>query len=57
MKKGDRFDRDDYQSAPVVDWRAHHLKHRKGYEWREHNGKWLEVSIATGVIIAVLDAH
>ena len=45
----------DWHTAPVVDYRQHHLRRpRAGYEWREHNGSYVMVAIATGLIASVL---
>ena len=54
-RRGERMGYNDYSNAPVVDYRARHLRRpRHGYEWREHNGHYVMVAIATGLIASVL---
>lgn len=57
-RKGDRFDREDWNRAEAVDWKAHHLHRPKvGYEWRQIDGRFIEYAIATGVIVAIVNGH
>ncbi len=54
-RRGQRMGYNDWNNAPVVDYRQHHLRRpRAGYEWREHNGSYVMVAIATGLIASVL---
>ena len=54
-RRGERMGYNDYSNAPVVDYRQHHLRRpRAGYEWREHNGNYVMVAVATGLIASVL---
>ena len=54
-RRGQRMGYNDWHNAPVVDYRQRHLRRpRAGYEWREHNGKYVLVAIATGLIASVL---
>ena len=53
-RRGDRFDRDTYRGARYVDWRRAHLpRPYRGCEWREVNGRYFEIVIATGIIAAI----
>lgn len=54
-RRGERMGYNDWNNSPVVDYRARHLRRpRQGYEWREHNGRYVMVAIATGLIASVL---
>jgi len=54
-RRGQRMGYNDWHNAPVVDYRARHLRQpRRGYEWREHNGHYVMVAIATGLIASVI---
>ena len=54
-RRGERMGYNDWRNAPVVDYRQRHLRRpRAGYEWREHNGKYVLVAIATGLSASVL---
>ena len=54
-RRGQRMGYNDWHNAPVVDYRQRHLRRpRAGYEWREHNGRFVLVAIATGLIVSVL---
>ena len=57
-RKGGYVAHADWDNAPTVDYRAHHLhKPPRGYEWRQVNGKFVEVAVATGLIAAILNAN
>ena len=57
-RRGERMGYNDWNNAPVVDYRAHHLRRpSRGYEWREHNGQYVMVAIATGLIASVFLNH
>lgn len=54
-RRGERMGYNDWRNAPVVDYRQHHLRRpRAGYEWRQHNGRFVLVAVATGLIASVL---
>jgi len=54
-QRGERMGYNDWNGSPVVDYRTNHLRRpRAGYEWREHNGKYVMVAIATGLIASVI---
>jgi Ni/Co efflux regulator RcnB len=54
-RRGQRMGYNDWNNAPVVDYRQRHLRRpRAGYEWRERNGSYVMVAIATGLIASVL---
>ena len=54
-RRGERMGYNDWSGAPVVDYRQHHLRRpRDGYEWREHNGRYVMVAVATGIIASIL---
>ncbi len=54
-RRGEHMGRNDWNNAPVVDYREHHLRRpHRGYEWRRSNGRYVMVAIATGVIASVL---
>jgi Ni/Co efflux regulator RcnB len=56
-RRGERMGYNDWNNAPVVDYRAQHLRHpHRGYEWREHNGRYVLVAAATGLIASVVSA-
>lgn len=57
-QRGEHMGRNDWGNAPVVDYRARHLRRpRAGYEWREHNGNYVMVAIASGLIASVILGH
>jgi Ni/Co efflux regulator RcnB len=46
---------EDWQRGDRVDYRAHHLRApRRGYEWREVDGRFILGAIATGVIADII---
>ena len=54
-KRGQRIGYNDWSSAPVVDYRQHHLRQPpRGYEWRESNGQYVLAAVATGVIASII---
>jgi Ni/Co efflux regulator RcnB len=54
-RQGERMGFNNWNSAQPVDYRAHHLRQpRNGYEWRESNGQYVEVAIATGLIASII---
>jgi Ni/Co efflux regulator RcnB len=54
-RRGERMGYNDWSGAPVVDYRIHRLRHPpRGYEWRESNGRYVMVAIATGVIASII---
>jgi len=57
--RGEHMGYNDWSGAQTVDYRQHHLRApRRGYEWRESNGQFVEAAIATGVIASiVMDGH
>jgi Ni/Co efflux regulator RcnB len=58
-KRGERIDHDHWDHAAPVDYRAHHLSPpRRGYEWREVDGRYVLAAVATGLIAnIILNAH
>ena len=54
-RRGERMGYNDWSAAPVVDYRSRHLRRpKRGYEWREHNGRYILAEIATGAIASVV---
>lgn len=54
-KRGQRMGYNDWNNAPVVDYRRHHLRQPpRGYEWRESNGQYILAAVATGVIASII---
>jgi Ni/Co efflux regulator RcnB len=57
-RNGERMGYNDWNNAPVVDYRAEHLhRPRAGYEWREHNGHYVMAAVATGLVASVVLGH
>ena len=57
-RRGDHVGRNDWNNAPPVDYRSHHLRHPpRGYEWRESNGKYVLAAVATGLIASIILSH
>jgi Ni/Co efflux regulator RcnB len=55
--KGGRINHDDWNRGDHVDYREAHLRApRRGYEWRQVDGNYVEAAIATGVILSVIAA-
>ena len=54
--RGERMGYNDWNNAPVIDYRVQNTgsASAKGYEWREHNGHYVLVAIATGLIASVI---
>ena len=45
----------DWNGARPVDYRQHRLRRPpRGYEWRESNGRYVMVAIATGLIASII---
>ena len=54
-RRGERMGYNDWQSAHVVDYRQHHLRHPpRGYEWRERNGQYVLAAVTTGLIASII---
>ncbi|HEY5411362.1 MAG TPA: RcnB family protein [Caulobacteraceae bacterium] len=57
-RRGERMGRNDWSGAQPVDYRSHHLSRpRRGYEWRESNGRYVMAAVATGVIASIVLAN
>ena len=55
FQRGDRVGQNDWNNSQRVDYRSRHLNRPpRGYEWREHNGQYVLVAVATGVIMSVI---
>lgn len=53
--KGAKIGHDDWNRGDQVDYRSAHLHApRRGYEWRQVDGNYVEAAIATGVIASVI---
>lgn len=56
-RNGERMGWNDWHNAPVVDYRARHLRRPPpGYEWRESNGQYVLAAVATGLIASIIIA-
>lgn len=56
-KRGYHMSPDNWNRGERIDYRQHHLAPpRRGYEWREVDGNYVEAAIATGVIASVVAA-
>ncbi len=54
-RRGRRMGYEDWNNAPRVDYRRHHLRAPpRGYEWREANGRYVLAAVATGVIASII---
>jgi len=54
-RHGERMGWNDWNNAPVVDYRARHLRRPPhGYEWRESNGQYVLAAVATGLIASII---
>ncbi len=54
-QRGERMGYNDWNNAPRVDYRQHHLRQPpRGYEWRESNGSYVLAAVATGVIASMI---
>lgn len=54
-RRGERVGYGDWQGARVIDYRQYHLRRPgPGYEWRESNGSYIMVAIATGLIASAI---
>ena len=54
-QRGERMGYNDWNSAPRVDYRQHHLRAPpRGYEWRQSNGSYVLAAVATGVIASII---
>ena len=54
-RRGERVGYGDWQGARAIDYRRYHLRHPpRGYEWRESNGSYIMVAIATGIIASAI---
>jgi len=57
-RRGDHVGRNDWNNAPAVDYRSHHLRQPpRGYEWRESNGQYVLAAVATGLIASIILSH
>jgi Ni/Co efflux regulator RcnB len=55
--KGASISHDDWNRGDQVDYRTAHLHApKRGYEWRQVDGNYVEAAIATGVIASVIVA-
>jgi Ni/Co efflux regulator RcnB len=53
--RGERMGYNDWNNAPQVDYRQHHLRRPPyGYEWRESNGQYVMAAIATGLVASII---
>jgi Ni/Co efflux regulator RcnB len=56
-KKGQKMSHDDWGRGSQVDYKSHHLSApRRGYEWRQVDGNYVEAAVATGLIASVIVA-
>lgn len=54
-RRGERLGYGDWRRARVVDYRRHHLRRPgRGYEWRESNGRYVLVAVASGLIVSTI---
>ncbi len=54
-RRGQRMGYNDWNGARPVDYRQHRLRRPpRGYEWRESNGRYVMVAIATGLIASII---
>jgi len=54
-RRGERVGYGDWQGARVIDYRQYRLRRPgRGYEWRESNGRYILVAIASGLIISTI---
>ena len=56
-RRGDRFDRNDWNRYERVDYRRYHLRTPpRGYEWRRVDNNYVLAAVATGVIASIIIA-
>jgi len=54
-RRGQRMGYNDWNNAQRVDYRRYHLRQPpRGYEWRQHNDRFILVAISTGIIMSVI---
>lgn len=54
-RRGERMGYNDWNGARRIDYREYHLRHPpRGYEWRETNGRYILVAVATGLIASII---
>ena len=54
-RRGGHIGGDDWRRARAVDYRRHHLRHPpRGYEWREVDGRYVMVAVASGLIADII---
>lgn len=58
-RQGQRVDRREWGNWDRVDYRYYRLdRPRRGYEWRRApDGRYVEIALATGLIIAILNSR
>lgn len=58
-RKGDRVDRREWQRWRRADWRRQQLpRPYRGHEWRQmDDGRFVQIAIATGIIILILNSR
>ncbi|HEV2701687.1 MAG TPA: RcnB family protein [Steroidobacteraceae bacterium] len=57
-RKGSKMRDEDWKRGAHVDYREHHLRAPpRGYEWREVDGNYVMVAVASGVIASVVAAE
>jgi Ni/Co efflux regulator RcnB len=56
--KGGYVSHDDWNHGRQIDYRRYHLRRPpRGYEWREVNGNYVMVAVATGLIASLILNH
>jgi len=58
-RQGQRVDRQEWNRWQRVDYRRGHMRRpARGHEWRRtSDGRYVEIAIATGLIIAILNSR
>ena len=52
---GERIGYNDWNNAPRVDYRQHHLRRPPhGYEWRQSNGQYVLAAVATCLVASMI---
>jgi Ni/Co efflux regulator RcnB len=54
-RRGGYVGGDDWRRARAIDYRRYHLRHPpRGYEWREVDGRYVMVAVASGLIADII---
>jgi Ni/Co efflux regulator RcnB len=57
-REGQRVQRQEWNRWDRANWRRAHLRRPgRGYEWRQVDGRFIEIAIATGLIIAIVSSR